>query len=579
MAVIALWAPAAKKVEIILEGSGRRLPLKQAENGYHLTVTGDVRPGDRYQIMLDAERKLPDPASLFQPEGVFGPSVATDLQKYEWKAADWVNIPLEDYIMYELHIGTFTGAGTFAAAEARLDYLKELGITAVELMPVAQFAGSRGWGYDGVFPFAVQNSYGGPEGLMHFIDACHARGIAVILDVVYNHLGPEGNCLGEFGPYFTDAYRVAWGDAINFDGPGSDEVRNFFLENALMWLRDFRADALRIDASHDMKDWSPVHILKEMRQRVDELAEVKGAPSYLIVELNLNDPRYIDPYEKGGFGMDAQWLDEFHHALLVAATGRPIPYYADYNGISHLAKSYRDAYVYDGIFAPQRGKTFGWKAEDNPGRQFVVFCQNHDQVANEGQGKRNGSFFSDDMQKLMAGAIMVAPYLPLLFMGEEWSAGSPFYYFIDYGDQELMEVVARGRREDFGIDKDVPEPGSEIAFQQSKLRWEELQSDSGRQMSEWYRKLIRLRKRLAALRIPDRSAVETRLDEEARVLVLQRWQGEQRVCCFMNFSPRIREVELPAGYAWRKLLDSASVEPEPGRIQPESIIIYASGDV
>jgi maltooligosyltrehalose trehalohydrolase len=579
-AEIALWAPSASKAEIVLQDGARRLALRQAEAGYHLLCTPHLKRGDRYRIILNEDNgPLPDPASLFQPEGVFGPSRAVDLKSFDWKDDSWASPPLEDYVTYETHVGTFSAEGTFAAAEERLDYLTDLGITAVELMPVAQFSGSRGWGYDGVFPYAVQNSYGGPFALMHLVDACHRKGLAVILDVVYNHLGPEGNCLEQFGPYFTDAYKVVWGKAINFDGAGSDEVRNYYLQNALMWFRDFHIDALRIDASHDIKDWSPVHILAEMKQHTDELAAETGKPHYLIVELNLNDVRYIDPAEKRGFGMDAQWLDEFHHCLMVAATGAKIDFYADFNGIDHLAKSYRDAYVYDGVYSPQRMKTFGTKAAGHPGSRFVAFSQNHDQVANQSFGKRNGSLFSFRMQKLLCGAVLVSPYLPLFFMGEEWGATSPFFYFLDYANGKLMDAAARGRVEEFGENNEVPDPGDRRAFQQSKLSWDQRSEEGARMMLAFYKDMIGLRKRLAALRTADRTALDTRVDAGARVLTLQRWHGDQRVCSVMNFSSQPRKALLPAGYDWRKVLDSSGGGAAEGTVSAESIIVYANGDV
>ncbi|RYF85978.1 MAG: malto-oligosyltrehalose trehalohydrolase, partial [Chitinophagaceae bacterium] len=344
---IRVWAPLAEKVTVVTNDSNE-IPLTQESYGYWQSSTDKIKDGTKYKIRIDDKQLFPDPASLLQPDGVHGDSQAFNLNRFQWSDAAWNNLPLEEYIIYELHTGTFTNEGTFASLEQKLDYLKELGINAIEIMPVAQFPGSRNWGYDGVFPFAVQNSYGGPEGLQHLVDACHQKGLSVILDVVYNHLGPEGNYLGEFGPYFTSKYNTPWGNAINFDDAYCDGVRQYFIENALMWFRDFHIDALRLDAVHAIKDFSPVHILKEIRLRVDELMRTTGKQHYVIVELDLNDPRFIDPTEKCGYGMDAQWIDEFHHALRVIATGETSGYYSDFSGIAHLAKSYKDAYVYDG---------------------------------------------------------------------------------------------------------------------------------------------------------------------------------------------------------------------------------------
>src|SRR5687768_905399 len=308
-------------------------------------------------------------------------------------------------------------------------------------MPVAQFPGKRNWGYDGVYPFAVQNSYGGYKGLQQLVNACHQKGLAVILDVVYNHLGPEGNYFSAYGPYFTEEYKTPWGGAINFDDAWSDGVRNYFIENALMWFRDFHIDALRLDAVHAIKDFGSKHILREIKEQVNILMEQTGKKHYLIAECDLNDTQFIDPLEKRGFGMDAQWIDEFHHALRVTATGEKTGYYSDFSGIEHLAKAYKDAYVYDGQFSPHRFKNFGVKAQDNPGRQFIVFSQNHDQVGNRMLGERSSQLVSYEMQKLMAGAVLVSPYLPMLFMGEEYSESHPFLYFVSHTDPELAEAV------------------------------------------------------------------------------------------------------------------------------------------
>ena len=373
-AQIVLWAPNADKAEIFLQ-HGKKLPLNKGDKGYWTLKTDQLKPGDGYKFLLNEKKELPDPASLAQPDGVHGPSQAIDLSKYQWQTNDWQPLPLSDYLIYELHTGTFTPQGTFEGIETKLQYLKELGVTAIEIMPVAQFPGERNWGYDGVFPYAVQNSYGGAEGLMKLVDTCHAHGLAVILDVVYNHVGPEGNYFNEFGPYFTNKYNTPWGNAINFDDAGCDEVRNYFVQNVLMWFRDFKIDALRLDAVHAIKDLSPKHILLQMREAVDQLMAETGRSHYMIIEFDLNDKRFIDPVEKHGYGMDAQWIDEFHHALRVTAGGERNGYYSDFAGIEHLAKSYSDAYVYDGVYSAERQKTFGTKT-DNPGSQFVVFSQN-----------------------------------------------------------------------------------------------------------------------------------------------------------------------------------------------------------
>ncbi|RYE11694.1 MAG: malto-oligosyltrehalose trehalohydrolase, partial [Sphingobacteriaceae bacterium] len=511
-AEIKLWAPLAKSVDLWLIESNEKYPLKEASYGYWELETDVLKPGDLYRFVLNGEKELPDPASLLQPESVHGPSQAVDLQ-YHWTDQDWKNIDLKDYIFYEIHTGTFTPEGTFAAIEQKLDYLKDLGITAIELMPVAQFPGDRNWGYDGVFPFAVQNSYGGPKALQQLVNLCHKKSIAVVLDVVYNHLGPEGNYFKEFGPYFTRKYKTPWGEAINFDDEYCDAVRQFYIENALMWFRDLHVDALRLDAVHAIKDFSTKHILQEIKQAVNQLSTETGRKHHLIAELDLNDPRFINPIEKAGFGMDAQWIDEFHHALRVAAGEEKTGYYKDFEGIRHLEKAYRDAYVYDGLYSPYRKKTFGTKTE-NPGEQFVVFSQNHDQVGNRMLGERSSNLYTFETLKLLAGAVFTAPFLPLLFMGEEYGEQNPFQYFISHTDADLTEKVRKGRREefaDFDMKGEVPDPADEATFMHSKLSWNP-EEKLHKILFQYYKNLITLRKKLPALNHLNRQHLEVSSD-------------------------------------------------------------------
>ena len=592
-ATIKVWAPKAKEVALKPAKGGAPLPLEQEEDGYWMATTGDLRPGDRYKFLLDSEKELPDPASLSQPEGVHGPSQALDLTTFQWTDGAWKNTPLEDYLIYELHTGTFSPEGTFRGIEERLDYLVDLGITAIEIMPVAQFPGSRNWGYDGVYPYAVQDSYGGAEGLQRLVDACHRKGLAVVLDVVYNHLGPEGNYLGAYGPFFTDKYHTPWGNALNFDDAWCDGVRAFFIENALMWFRDFHIDALRLDAVHAIKDFSPVHLLQEIRQRTDRLMQETGRTHYLIVELDLNDPRFINPEAKGGYGMDAQWIDEFHHALRVAAGGERTGYYSDFDGLTHLAKSYRDAYVYDGQYSPHRKKKFGLPATENEGRQFIVFSQNHDQVGNRMLGERSSQLVSWEMQKLLAGAVLLSPYLPMLFMGEEWSEPHPFLYFVSHTDPELAEAVRKGRKEEFAAfhaEGEAPDPVSEETFQQSKLQWALIDKDRHKIMLDYYKALIHLRKTHPALRAPERKGVKVEEDSARGLLLLQRTQGTGQVQCLMNFSKQPQAVTLPGSAGeWHVLLDSAGPDWKGPKgaghsaqggsdvtVQPESVLVYSN---
>ena len=578
IASIRVWTPHAKRVLLRLTNRKADLPLEELGYGYWELITGQLKPDDNYQFVLD-DKTLPDPASLFQPEGVHGPSQAVDLKDFTWTDNKWKNPEQDKYIIYEIHTGTFTPEGTFAGIEQKLDHLVSLGITAIEIMPVAQFPGERNWGYDGVFPFAVQNTYGGAKGLMKLVDACHHKGLAVILDVVYNHIGPEGNYFNEFGAYFTEKYKTPWGNAINFDDAWSDAVRGYYTENALMWFRDFHIDALRMDAVHAIKDFSAKHILQEIKEAVNRLIEQTGKQHYLIAELDLNDSRFINPIDKGGFGIDGQWVDEFHHALRVTAGGERDGYYSDFNGIKDLAKSYRDAYVYDGVYSPQRLKTFGNKVEDNPGQQFVVFSQNHDQVGNRMLGERSSQLSSFEMQKLMAAAVMVSPYLPLIFMGEEWSTQSPFQYFVSHSDPELVEAVRKGRREEFSAfrsEGEAPDPQAEETFERSKLNWDDINTV----MLDYYKTLIQFRKQLPALSNLNRKNLAVSYDENRQTLLLRRWQHEQKVYCLMNFSKENQPVNFAGNKRLKQVFNSADQKWDgPGvvnSLQPQSIIIYTN---
>ncbi len=589
-ATVKLWAPLVKSVDLLRIESNEKYPLKEASCGYWELETDALKPDDLYRFVLDGEKQLPDPASLFQPENINGPSQAIDLQ-FDWTDQRWENINLKNYIFYEIHTGTFTPEGTFAAIEQKLDYLKDLGITAIELMPVAQFPGARNWGYDGVFPFAVQNSYGGPKALQQLVNLCHKKSIAVVLDVVYNHLGPEGNNFKEFGPYFTQKYKTPWGEAVNFDDEYCDAVRDFYIENALMWFRDFHVDALRLDAVHAIKDFSTKHILQEIKQAVNRLSAETGHKHHLIAELDLNDPRFINPIEKAGFGMDAQWIDEFHHALRVTAGEEKTGYYEDFDGVRHLEKAYRDAYVYDGLYSPNRKKTFGAKT-GNPGEQFVVFSQNHDQVGNRMLGERSSRLFSFEMQKLLAGAVFTAPFLPLLFMGEEYGEPNPFQYFISHTDADLVEKVRKGRKRefaDFDTNGDIPDPADEATFMRSKLSWNQTEN-SHQTLLQYYKKLIALRKKLPALHHLNRQHLEVSSDEKSKTLMLHRWHEDNQVLCLMNFSDQQQNIQLPHNHIhWTNILASADPEwqgpaktaqnadaSKPVIIQPQSITVYSN---
>ncbi len=604
-AEVRVWAPLLESVAIRIEDK-ETLPLEKGALGIWQATTNKIKPGNLYKVVLQGEKEeveRPDPASLSQPQGPHGHSQAIRLQDFRWQDQQWNNLPLEEYVLYELHTGAFSPESTFEGITRKLDYLKELGINAIEIMPVSQFPGSRNWGYDGVYPFAVQNTYGGAAGLMALVDACHQRGIAVVLDVVYNHMGPEGNYLSDYGPYFTEKYNTPWGKALNFDDAWCDGVRQYFIENALMWFRDFHIDALRLDAVHAIKDFSPNHLLREIKQQVDKLMAQTGRRHYLIAEVDLNDTRFINPLEQGGYGMDAQWIDEFHHALRVTAGEAKTGYYADFEGIGHLAKAYEDAYVYDGQFSPHRFKHFGTRAENNPGKQFIVFSQNHDQVGNRMLGERSSQLVSFEMQKLMAAVVLLSPYLPMLWMGEEWSETNPFLYFISHTDPELVEAVSKGRKAEFAAFHAVgeaPDPQAEETFNNSRLQWHLLKQEPHQTMLRWYKNLIAMRKEQPVLRQLNRKQVDAEFNEKRGTLLLHRWLDGQHIICLMNFSKEKQGIQLPTyRQEWRRLLDSAAAEwknpveqsaaavthaPAPLaaaagdsiQLQPESLVIYAS---
>ncbi len=584
LAQACLWAPQAQQAWLV-PTTGNRLPLTQGELGYWHLTTDALRPGDRYRFALDSADPLPDPASLSQPEGVHGSSEALDLRGLT-PQKKWQNPPLADYLLYELHVGTFSPEGTFAGVAARLDHLRALGVNAIEIMPVAQFPGTRNWGYDGVFPFAVQHSYGGAEGLRQLVEACHRAGIAVVLDVVYNHLGPEGNYLGAFGPYFTDKYRTPWGAALNFDDAWCDGVRHFFIENALMWFRDFGVDALRLDAVHAIKDFSPSHLLRDLRLQVDALMADTGRTHYLIVESDLNNVRFLKPLAEGGFGMDAQWIDEFHHALRVATGEPPTGYYSDFAGVAHLAKAYRDAYVFDGQYSAHRQRLFGSKATGRPGEQFVVFSQNHDQVGNRMRGERTSQLVGPDVQRLLAGATLVAPYLPMLFMGEEWGETNPFLYFVSHGDAALIEAVRKGRKAEFAAfhaEGEAPDPQVESTFEASKLSWNWRTQPAQARTFAYYQRLLQLRRELPALRQPDRT--HTEVTQHGDLLVLTRGADKaSRVVVLLNFGEQTATVLPGKSLTWHCALNAADrrwggpdEEPLPPVAAGETVAMPAHG--
>lgn len=597
-AEVRVWAPNASRVWLVVVKAQEELKLLlSAEDfGYFFLVTTSIAPNDVYLFELEINGEIlrrADPASLSQPFGVHGNSVALNLAEFNFTDQHWVGPPLNEYLIYELHVGTFTQTGNFDAIIGRLAHLMELGITAIELMPIAAFPGERNWGYDGVFPFAVQHSYGGASALLKLVNACHAKGIAVILDVVYNHFGPEGNYLEDFGPYLTDQYHTPWGKAVNFDGPYADGVRDFFIENALMWFRDFHIDALRLDAVHAIKDFSANHFLKTLSEEVKELNALTGRNHQLIIECDLNDPRYISPTAQGGLGMDSQWMDEFHHALRVAAGEKPLGYYADFNGLNDLAKSYQDAYVYDGQYSVHRKRHFGAKTSGISGSKFIVFSQNHDQVGNRMLGERSAMLYGLEMQKLMVGAVMVSPFIPMLFMGEEWGADSPFLYFVSHSDADLIAAVRKGRAAEFKDfhQGETPDPQAESTFEQSKLQWQQITQTTHAAMFAFYKAIIQLRKSNTILSSLYRSNLIAKADLNSNCLIVERWDNNERLLCLMNFSSELQQVTLDKASNLQLLIDSSdTLFAGPGSlhqsgqfknisIHPHSILIFSSNHV
>jgi maltooligosyltrehalose trehalohydrolase len=555
-----VWAPFAQTVAVhILAPRERLVPMDPDEHGYHRATLDGIEPGSLYVYRFDGEKERPDPASRFQPQGVHGPSQVMS-PSFVWEDDSWSGLPLEEYVIYELHVGTFAPEGTFDAIIPHLDKLKKLGVTTIELMPVAQFPGDRNWGYDGVCLFAVQNSYGGPEGLKRLVNACHRLGLAVTLDVVYNHLGPEGNYLADFGPYFTNRYRTPWGPAVNFDGPGSDEVRCFYIENAVYWITEFHIDALRLDALHAVFDYSAQPFLEELAAAVHGQADQMSRRVHLFAESDRNDPRLVRREDRGGYGLDAHWNDDFHHALHTLLTGEQFGYYQDFGNIGDLAKAFRDGFVYSGQYSSYRQRRHGASSRDVPAHRFVVFAQNHDQVGNRGGGERLSRLLSFEKLKLAAGVVLLSPFIPLLFMGEEYGETAPFRYFISHSDPALIEAVRRGRREEFAAfawQGEPPEPQDEETFLGSKLNHDLRREGHHRVLFELYQELLRLRKEVPALARLSKEQLEVASYEKETVLFFRRWDGESQVFAVFNFNDARASVALPVPAGrWHRKLDS-----------------------
>jgi maltooligosyltrehalose trehalohydrolase len=493
-----LWAPAARNVilRLLREEQTHDLAMAREEDGEHFSLTTRSHPGEKYFYIVDDNKPLPDPVSRLLPQGVHGPTEIVAAQQFSWADDIWRGLSLTDYIIYELHIGTFTPEGTLDAAIEKLAYLKKLGATVVELMPVAAFPGARNWGYDGVSPYSVQASYGGPEALRRFVDAAHALGLGVMLDVVYNHLGNEGNYLRLFGPYFTDQHKTPWGEAINYDQRGSKGVRRYFEENALYWIREYHLDGLRLDAVQTIKDESPLHILAEIKERVDELAQELGRPITVIAESDENDENMVRPLERGGHGLDAVWSDDFHHAVHAFFTGERKGYYQDFGDARQILRALDQGFVFQGEpFQFWEGRPRGTNPRHMPAAAHVICIQNHDQVGNRAQGERLTALVPRGVRTLAAALLLLSPHTPLLFMGQEYDEANPFQFFTDYGDPVLQKAVSEGRRNEFKDFAfcDVPDPQDRQTFERCCLNWQITAGENT--MLRWYASLIDIRKR------------------------------------------------------------------------------------
>lgn len=559
-----VWAPNARKVEVAVgcDGAVRTFPLSRGPDGVHGGTVPDAPAGSDYAYRLDGGPDRPDPVSRWRPFGVHGPTRVVDPAAFRWTDAGWRGLERADLLIYELHVGTFSRAGTFDGVIERLPALRDLGVTAIEIMPVSQFPGNRNWGYDGVSPYAVQSTYGGPDGLKRLVDMAHRVGLAVLLDVVYNHLGPEGNYLREFGPYFSDRYRTAWGEGLNLDGPDSDEVRRYVVDNAVYWVTEYHLDGLRLDAVDRVVDLSPVHIAEELGAAVHAAGESLGRRTLVIAEIDANDPRWVRPREMGGYGLDAHWSDDFHHAVHVALTGERAGYYADFIEPGAVAKVLAERYVNDGRYSPYRRRRHGRPAADVPADRFVVAIQNHDQTGNRARGERLSTLVSPEALRLAAALLLLSPYLPLLFMGEEHGETNPFLYFVSHGDPGLIEAVRKGRQEEFasfGWARTVPDPQAEETFEASRPDWARATSGDGGRMLALYRELLRLRRTEPALR-PAAGAVRVRHDAAAGWVAVSYAKEQTVLEAVFNLSPKAGAVPLAESESWRLVLSTDATQ-------------------
>jgi len=574
-----VWAPFAKRMRV--QAGGEAYAMKGPdERAWWALEVGKARPGTDYAFLIDDDAQpYPDPRSQWQPDGVHKLSRVYDQSQFQWADAHFQALPLASAIVYELHLGTFTPEGTFDAAIGKLDYLAELGVTHVELMPVAAFEGCHGWGYDGVALSAVHEPYGGPDGLKRFVNAAHEKGLGVLLDVVYNHFGPSGNYAGKFGPYILASHHTPWGGAINFDGAGSYEVRRFLCDNALMWLRDFHIDGLRLDAVHAFVDRSAIHFLEQLAAEVEALEASLGRRLVLIAESDLNDPRVVTPREAGGFGIDAQWSDDFHHALFtVLCPGERQGYYEDFGSLGQLAKALKQTFVYDGIYSKHRKRIHGKMPSGLSQHRFLGFIQDHDQVGNRAVGDRLSHIAGMERAKIAAAVVLTSPFVPMLFQGEEWAASSPFQYFADHTDREVARAVTEGRTHEFaafGWDPaSIPDPESATTFQDSKLKWDEVKQPDRAKILAWYRSLIRLRRTTPQLNDGAPGKTQVTFDEHGKWLRMDR--GNIAVICNLG-----EQRVFPVQRASQVLLASPAISgttEDAITLPPDSVVILETAD-
>jgi len=574
-----VWAPFAQRISV--ESNGVAYAMQGPDHrGWWTCEVEDAEGGTDYGYLLDDDPKsYPDPRSEWQPNGVHGLSRIYDQDAFKWSDVHFEASPLASAIIYELHIGTFTPEGTFDAAAGKLAYLAELGVTHVELMPVNAFEGQHGWGYDGVALYSVHGPYGGPNGLTRFVNAAHQAGLAVLLDVVYNHFGPSGNYTGKFGPYIVSSHHTPWGGAVNLEDAGSAEVRRFFCDNALMWLRDFHIDGLRIDAVHAFVDRSAIHFLEQLATEVETLEAALARKFVLIAESDLNDPRIVTPSEAGGMGIDAQWSDDFHHSLFaVLNENERKGYYADFGTLEHLAKALERTFVYDGIYSCYRQRIHGRPVHGLSQHRFLGYIQTHDQVGNRAIGDRLGHIAGVKRAKIAAALYLLSPFVPMLFQGEEWAASTPFLYFADHDDPELARAVSQGRKKEFaafGWDPaSIPDPENPSTFDASKLRWDEGGVGDHAEMLAWYKALIRFRRETPSLNDGTAGNVRVTFDEAARWLRMER--GNVMVICNLGD----RDQTLVASLDGRVVLASESTIQLRGSklvLPSDSVVVVSEG--